>query len=250
MHRYGFAIINGVDPDLPAMRAVIQHLAPLFPSMFGDAWDISQIDTSAEWSAEHRDTAYSNGAIGPHTDGCYSWSPPGVQFFQIATTASAGGSNYLVDGFRVASLLRERDADAYALLSRVPVSYHYDDDGQGNHQQATHCVFSHDERGQLLRFHFNDSDRLPFAGGAAQVAAFYRAYGALNALLNDPAQRLVLRLRPDQLMATDNWRVLHAREGFSGSRRLMGAYIDRDAYTRKLLKADFQLGPKRVCTRS
>ena len=251
LQKYGFVIIDGVEPEVGAMRAVVESIGPLFDSMFGDVWDISQIEAGGEWEAEHRDTAYSNGPIGPHTDGCYSWAPPGVQFFQIATTARVGGANYLVDGFQVASALKRQSPEAYELLARTPISYHYDDSTQGNHLKATHPVFSHDENGDLLRFHFNDSDRLPFACPPDQMASFYRAYGLLLGLLNDPVNRVTLQLRPDQLLASDNWRVLHARESFSGTRRLMGAYLERDTYSRRLLASKSKLPrvtSKRLCT--
>lgn len=45
-------------------------------------------------------------------------------------------------------------------------------------------------------------------------------------LLNKPENQLSFRLRPDQLLVVNNWRVLHGRKGFTGTRRLVGAYID------------------------
>jgi trimethyllysine dioxygenase len=252
LQRYGFVIINGVAPQVETMRQVIESIAPLFNSMFGDVWDISQVDTSAEWNAEHRDTAYSNGPIGPHTDGCYSWSPPGVQFFQIATTAVQGGANYFVDGFKLAQRLQRDHPESFKLLSTVPIAYHYDDDTLGNHLVATHRIFSLDATGECYRCHFNDSDRLPFQCPPEQIVPFYQAYGHLLALLEAPAFHLRLQLRPDQLLATDNWRVLHAREGFSGHRRLMGGYIERDTYTRRVIDSNSSahVGGKRTCSLS
>lgn len=235
---YGFVIVNGVANDVESMRSVIERIAPVQQSLFGDVWDITQREAEAAWNAEHRDTAYSNDPIGPHTDGCYSWAPPGVQFFQIATTARLGGTNYFVDGFKLAETFRTQHPNDYRLLTDIPISYHYDDCDLNHHMQATRPIFQHDETGNILRVHFNDYDRLPFACHPDQIEEFYSAYGRLLELVNSQENHLRLHLRPDQLLATDNWRVLHAREGFSGNRRLMGAYIERDAITRVILGAE------------
>ena len=39
-----------------------------------------------------------------------------------------------------------------------------------------------------------------------------------------------IRQTPGRAVLVDNWRVMHGRSGFSGSRRLCGAYINWDDY--------------------
>ena len=64
-----------------------------------------------------------------------------------------------------------------------------------------------------------------------QIEPFYAAYRKLSALIDDPANQLVARLRSGDLLATHNHRVLHGRKAFvsgSGERRLQLSYMEYD----------------------
>ena len=68
------------------------------------------------------------------------------------------------------------------------------------------------------------------------MQAYYAAYRRFAELLSSPALQVVFKLEPGQLFITDNTRVLHARNAFSGGTRWMqGAYADKDALRSKIL---------------
>ena len=93
----------------------------------------------------------------------------------------------------------------------------------------------------FLKFTFNCNDRLPCYIPPEQERIHYEAISQLMKLIQDPENQLCFRLRPDQLLVTNNWRVLHGRKGFTGTRRLVGAYIGMEDF----LSATRLLGGRR-----
>ena len=86
-----------------------------------------------------------------------------------------------------------------------------------------------DRDGHLRRIRFNNGLRgaTPFPDNL--VEPIYRALGTLWGMLREPTYRLYLRLRPGDLIAYDNSRMLHGRLGFdasSGERHLQGCYLN------------------------
>ena len=67
--------------------------------------------------------------------------------------------------------------------------------------------------------------------------AWYSAYALLWKLFHSEAHQLEFSLRPGQMIAFDNRRVLHGRREFdpnSGARHLQGTYLDRDMLASRL----------------
>jgi trimethyllysine dioxygenase len=89
-------------------------------------------------------------------------------------------------------------------------------------------VFRLDARGQLLQVSYNNHDRAPFLLPADREAAFYRALGTFVRLLRDPRFHYRRRLLPGSVLLFDNWRVLHARDAYTGYRRLAGVYLNKE----------------------
>jgi trimethyllysine dioxygenase len=49
-----------------------------------------------------------------------------------------------------------------------------------------------------------------------------------NALCSDPSLQHRRRLLPGSVLLFDNWRVLHARDAYTGYRRLAGVYLNKE----------------------
>jgi trimethyllysine dioxygenase len=64
--------------------------------------------------------------------------------------------------------------------------------------------------------------------------AFYRALKLFDALINDPAYEITLRLQPGTALLFDNWRTLHGRRAYQGYRRLCGAYVNKEDFDSRL----------------
>jgi trimethyllysine dioxygenase len=63
-----------------------------------------------------------------------------------------------------------------------------------------------------------------------QIDEFYNALFDWNNILRDEKNMLWTKFQPGRVVIFDNWRVLHGRSGFTGKRRMCGAYTNWDDY--------------------
>jgi len=75
---------------------------------------------------------------------------------------------------------------------------------------------------------------IPFRLPEPEMGKFYRAIAAFDRLANDPALQWRRGLRRGDLLIFDNWRVLHGRTAFVGSRRMAGCYLNREDFESRL----------------
>jgi trimethyllysine dioxygenase len=219
--RVGFCFVEGVPGTPQATQAVAARLAYTRQTIFGGYWDFTA-------NMEHKDTAYTSMAIGPHTDGTYSLDAPGYQMFHCLAADCTGGENVLIDGFRIAEIMRREQAADFQLLTEVAIPGQYIDEGRGIHLMARRPLFRLDDSGQLVQVSYNNYDRAPFALPPARQRAFYRALATFHALCNDVSLQHRRRLLPGSVLLFDNWRVLHARDAYTGYRRLAGVYLNKE----------------------
>jgi trimethyllysine dioxygenase len=219
--RYGFCFVEGVPGTPEATQAVAKRIAYIRETIFGGYWDFTA-------NMEHKDTAYTSMAIGPHTDGTYAFDAPGYQMFHCLAAECTGGENQLIDGFRVAQIIERDDPEAYRILTEVAVPGQYLDYGRGVHLMARRPLLRLDDSGALAQVSYNNLDRAPFVLEPQRQLAFYRALAVFDRLCNDPALQYRRRLLPGSVLLFDNWRVLHAREAYVGYRRLAGVYLNKE----------------------
>jgi hypothetical protein len=96
------------------------------------------------WATEVRpvynDTAYTTVALPPHTDGCYWDDQPGLQVFQcLQPDLDGGGKTVLVDGFKVADIMRERYPESFKYWCKQALPFHHVDDST-DHRTAKKVV--------------------------------------------------------------------------------------------------------------
>ena len=219
--RWGFCFVEEVPGTPEATRAVATRIAYIRETIFGGYWDFTA-------NMEHKDTAYTSMAIGPHTDGTYSLDAPGYQMFHCLAAECTGGENLLIDGFRIAQIMQRDDPDAYRLLTEIAIPGQYLDYGRGVHLMARRPLFRLDDSGELVQVSYNNLDRAPFALEPQRQLAFYRALATFDRLCGDPALQHRRRLLPGSVLLFDNWRVLHARDAYVGYRRLAGVYLNKE----------------------
>lgn len=221
LERYGFCFLEGAPATPEATRGVANRIAYIRETIFGGYWDFTA-------NLEHKDTAYTTLAIGPHTDSTYNFDAPGYQMFHCLGFDGVGGESVFVDGFRIAEIMRRDMPELFRILTEVEVPGQYLDHDKGIHLLARRPLFRLDSRGRLAQVSYNNLDRGPFALEPARMRAFYEAYGCFTRLANDRALQYRRQLLPGAIVLFDNWRVLHARDAYSGYRRLAGAYLNKE----------------------
>jgi alpha-ketoglutarate-dependent taurine dioxygenase len=195
-------------------------------TIFGGLWTLS-----AEVK-DHGDTAYTTQYLEPHTDSTYCHDAPGLQLFNCIEFDGRGGESVLVDGFALAERLRAERPHDFETLVRTVVPGRYLEPGV--HLRAERAPFRLDRRGQLEQVTFNNYDRAPFMLPPAEMAAFYRAYGAFHEAVVDQRNWLKIRLEPGLALIFDNWRLLHGRMGYTGKRVFCGCYHNREDFESRL----------------
>jgi len=219
--RFGLCWVEGVPATPEATIAAAERVAYIRVTIFGGYYDFTA-------NLEHKDTAYTSLAIGPHTDGTYALDAPGYQMFHCLAAECTGGDSVLIDGFKVAELLREQHPLDYRTLTEVGVPGQYLDPTRGIQLMARRPLLRLDAAGELVQVSYNNHDRAPFVLPPAEHRRFYRALGTFAALCARPDLQYRRRLLPGSIVFFDNWRLLHARDAYVGYRRLAGSYHNKE----------------------
>ncbi|KAF5392276.1 hypothetical protein D9757_001559 [Collybiopsis confluens] len=342
--QFGICFVTGVPPTPNATEKLARRIAFIRETQYGQFWEFTA-------NLSKGDTAYTNIALGAHTDNTYFTDPCGLQLFHLlshtpsssaladsdsnadpntppstsnlsptssissafftrtsshspsssdspsnsdtfASTSipppvsspptspdsfhstahpSLGGANLLVDGFYVASILRELHPEAYHILSSVRIPAHaageqdtvgvyttYDKSGGypvlTHHPHTGELVqvrWNNDDRSVITRFDVGDSPIKQTSSGRDNkdsktttpsppspptdaVTAFYNALRTFHSLLTSADSEYRVQLEPGTAVIIDNHRVLHGRSAFTGRRRMCGAYIGGDDFRAKL----------------
>ena len=160
-----------------------------------------------------KDTAYTTLALPAHTDTTYFTDPAGLQMFHLLShTAGSGGASLLVDGFKAARVLKEKDPYAYEILTKVGITCH----ASGNKgititPGKKYPVLNHgdiiDETGQypLMQVRWNNDDRGSIDLGEARgtgskpsitAESWYYAARLWNSILQSKDMEYWSQLKP------------------------------------------------------
>jgi trimethyllysine dioxygenase len=222
----GFGLAAGVTRTPAGAAELAARIGPVRSSIFGTMWPLSSSVKA------HDDTAYTNSYLEPHTDSTYCIDAPGLQLFVCLERDGIGGDSVLVDGFAIAEALRREDPKAFETLTTVSVPGHYIEPGV--HLIASRPPIRLDEDGNVLQVSFNNYDRAPFRLPEPQMSEFYRAYGELHRRIIDRSGWFTVRLEPGDALVFDNWRCLHGRLEYTGTRVFEGCYHNREDFESKL----------------
>jgi gamma-butyrobetaine dioxygenase len=174
--------------------------------------------------------AYSDLGLGLHTDNPYRDPVPGFQALHVVIASPDGGESLFADGFALAEHLRAIDPEAFALLARTPVPFHYR--SQNAELFAERPLIQLSCRDEVCSVHYNSRSIAPLRLAPLEAAPFYAAYRRFAAVLREPRFQLKLHLPQDDIVVFDNQRILHGRTAFSSAkhpRHLRGCYLTRDS---------------------
>lgn len=177
--QFGFCFVTGVPPTPEDTEALVRRIAFIRETHYGGFWDFTS-------DLSHGDTAYTNLALGAHTDTTYFTDPAGLQLFHLLShvpskdgTAPSGGESLLVDGFFAAKILKDVHPEAYEVLSQARFRTHSAGDDEVLIQPLNsggYPILEHDDvTGKLVRVRYNNDDRSVLKLPEEQVLPFYDA---------------------------------------------------------------------------
>ncbi|WRT68900.1 trimethyllysine dioxygenase [Kwoniella shivajii] len=227
VHDFGFCFINSVPATGEDTKELIEKVAPIRNTHYGGFWQFTA-------DLSHGDLAYSNEGLPAHTDTTYFTDPAGLQIFHLLSHPSppgTGGTTLLVDGFYTASLLSTLYPTSYSLLSRLRVPAHASgSEGTPLRPPISQPAFRHDGQGQMVQVRWNNEDRGVVGQGwtSDEVKGWYTAARRYDELNRSEDAEYWVQLNPGTVLVIDNWRVMHGRSPFTGSRTMCGAYVGAD----------------------
>ncbi|PFH53122.1 hypothetical protein AMATHDRAFT_1547 [Amanita thiersii Skay4041] len=242
--QFGFCFVSGVPTTPEATEELSQRIGFIRQTQYGLFWDFTS-------DLAKGDTAYTTMALGAHTDTTYFTDPCGLQLFHLLShTDGSGGATLLVDGYYVASILKELHPDAYDMLSTIPIPAHAAGEPSAfyrpNPPRGYPVLRRDPSTGELFQVRWNNDDRSVMSHlEPHNVEKWYKAIRAWHQCLTSPDSEYWVQLRPGTAVVVDNQRVLHGRSAFDGKRRMCGAYIGMDEYRSKLtvLREKFAADP-------
>lgn len=220
-------LVDGPTADREVL-CVAERVGPPRGTNFGLYFDVQS-------KPNPNNSAYTAAGLAPHAD-LPNWRrAPDFQLLYCLANEAEGGESILVDGFHVAEALRQTDRESFEILTTVPVDFRFQDETSDIRFRSPTIVLGPD--GELSEVRFNNWIRDTLDVPAGRMDALYRAYRRFWRMLRDPAFQVRLRLEAGQMVAFDNLRILHGREGFdpnTGFRHLQGTYLDRDLVESRL----------------
>jgi trimethyllysine dioxygenase len=231
--RFGFCFISGVPPTPEATEELSKRIGFIRETQYGQFWDFTS-------DLAKGDTAYTTLALNAHTDNTYFTDPCGLQLFHLLSHENGtGGATLLVDGFYVASILKELHPEVYDILSRVRVPAHAAGEPSALYRPSPpsgYPVLNHDPVTEALtQVRWNNDDRSVMkALDPYLVEDWYNAIRIWHKFLTSSDSEYWVQLTPGTAVVINNHRVLHGRSAFDGKRRMCGAYIGMDEYRSKL----------------
>ncbi|MGM0857641.1 MAG: TauD/TfdA family dioxygenase [Pseudomonadota bacterium] len=228
MLRDGLALITEGPLVEEEVSRLAERIGPQRATNFGSRFDVRS-------KPNPNNAAYTAVGLPLHID-LPNWrQPPDIQLLYCLQNEASGGQSLFADGARVANALREQDPEALAILSDTPIDFRFQDETHDISVRAP--VIKLDDEGNLVEMRLNNWIRDTLHLPAPKMAAWYRAYRVLWQLFHSEAHQIEFTLRPGEMVAFDNRRVLHGRREFdpnSGARHLQGTYLDRDMLASRL----------------
>ncbi|CAO3635575.1 unnamed protein product [Cunninghamella echinulata] len=223
----GIAFVDNVPSTLEDTEKLARRLSFLRETHYSKGmWSFTA-------DLAHADTAYTQLALGAHTDNTYFTEPSGLQMFHKLEFKGKGGDSLFVDGFAVAAQLKEKHPEAYKTLTNTLIPTHSagDENVLIVPTPRAYPILNHDSKGELYQIRYNNDDRSTLNHlSISELDYFYDALFKWNQLLTNANNEYWDPLAPGRVVTFDNWRVLHGRSAFTGHRRICGAYFPWDDY--------------------
>ncbi|KAM9220820.1 gamma-butyrobetaine dioxygenase [Dugong dugon] len=233
LKKVGIVRLTGASDKRGEVLKLGKRIGFLYLTFYGHTWQVQdKIDAN--------NVAYTTGKLSFHTDYPALHHPPGVQFLHCLKQTVTGGDSEIVDGFNVCRKLKEKNPQAFQILSSTFVGFaDIGVDYCDFSVQSKHKIIELDDKGQVVRINFNNATRdTIFDVPVERVQPFYAALKEFVDLMNCKEFKFTFKMNPGDVITFDNWRLLHGRRSYEAgteiSRHLEGAYADWDVVMSRL----------------
>jgi alpha-ketoglutarate-dependent taurine dioxygenase len=256
LERDGLVLITGV-PDRASqdgsgpitVEDIALRVGYIKDTFYGRSWDVVS-------TPDAKNVAYTSVYLPLHMDLCYYESPPGIQLLHVIENSASGGESVFADSYAAALHILATDPQAYDALTKIPVTYHYVNDGHHYYfsrptivenpsgpidpttgrRPVSHLNYSPPFQGPLDAIATaNDDSGCGFSDST--VAAFMRGLREFEKYIESQENQLTAKIPNGTCMLFQNRRILHGRREFTsdaGRRWLKGTYLDIDCFESKL----------------
>lgn len=219
---HGVARLEGLPDRDGLLMNVVERIGPVRESNFGRMYTLEIKD-------DPDSNAFTSDALLQHIDMPTRECPHGLQFLFCRDNTTSGGEGIYVDGYRIAEDLRAEEPGHFEAL--CDVVWTYNNRAKTTSYKASGPVIERDADGAVTGIRYNTWLRAPLVASLDEQDRAYRAYRAFTARAQDRRYQMVFAYRPGDLLAFDNRRALHGRNGYDakgGTRFIEGIYADRD----------------------
>lgn len=219
---YGVARLVGLPSEDGLLERVVSRIGPIRESNFGRMYTLEIKD-------DPDSNAFTSDALLQHIDMPTRECPHGLQFLFCRENTTRGGEGIYTDAYRIAEDLRREEPEHYAALCEI--RWDYNNRAKTTSYRASGPVIERDAAGRVTGIRYNTWLRAPLVASLEDQDRAYRAYRAFAARAQDPAYQMAFAYRAGDLLAFDNRRALHGRQGYDasgGARFIEGIYADRD----------------------
>lgn len=222
---YGFVLMRNAPRQSEATADVVTLTGPLRITNYGSLYDFTYKPDALVYGDL-------NVKLDPHCDEPYRQAPPSITCFHFVRAAASGGASLMVDGFRVGSMLREEDSEAFHLLSTVPITHYRRLLKQGRDFRMRAPVFSLDDDGEIAGIRINDRGAGPLDMADDLIRPMLRALRKFEAMLFDVANQVEVSVGTGEALFFNNQRVLHGRTAFApeGDRFMRTGNVELDEF--------------------
>jgi len=229
LHKYGFAKITGGKKESGEIIQIANLIGYVRETNYGKFFDVK-----SEVNAVN--LAYTNLGLQAHTDNPYRDPVPTMQILYCLENSTSGGDTKVVDGFKAAVLLKEKNHEYFNLLTKYCARFEYNGD-EKTHLKSRRPMIELSPDGEIIAIRFNNRSTAPITDVPYKdMENYYNAYRKFSEIINEHSLAVKFKLKPGEGFIVDNTRVLHSRTEYSGSgnRWLQGCYVDKDGLLSKI----------------
>ncbi len=235
--RYGFAKLTGGPIEDGALTKVADLFGYIRETNYGKWFEVRT-------EVNPVNLAYTGLGLQAHTDNPYRDPVPTLQILYCLENSAKGGDSMVVDGFKIAQILKQEMPEGFDALANYCARFEYAGEA-GVKLTSKRPMIELNPDGELIGIRFNNRSCAPITDVPFDVMpTYYSAYRRFCELVDDEDMMVSFKLAPGESFIVDNTRVLHARKGYSGagSRWLQGCYADKDGLYSTLCALQHELG--------